>query len=113
MGQRAVRWWIVVALLAGACTGSAQSEVATAIPQPDSARPAFDNPGEAAIAAARTNNPDLENPKVTRMVAIHADARTVDLRVQVEAGGFCHWYGVGGQIREARLEWRASPAGPC
>ncbi len=113
MGQRAVVWWIVVALLAGACTGSAQTEVTTAIPQPDSAGPAFDNPSEAAIAVAMTNNPELESPKVTRMIAIHADARTVDLRVQVEAGGFCHWYGVGGQIREARLEWRASSAGPC
>ncbi len=102
-----------MALLAGACTGSGQSEVTTAIPQPDSARPAFANPGEAAIAVARMNNPDLENPKVTRMIAIYADASTVDLHVQVEAGGFCHWYGVGGQIREARLEWRASPAGPC
>ena len=102
-----------MALVAGACTGSAQTEVTTAIPQPDSARPAFDNPGEAAIAMARTDNPDLENPKVTRMIVIHADARIVDLRVQVEAGGFCHWYGVGGQIREARLEWRAGPAGPC
>ena len=59
------------------------------------------------------NDPDLENPKVTRMIAIYADAVTVDLRVQVEADGFCHWYGIGGQIREARLEWRASPASPC
>lgn len=104
-----------MSLLAGACTGSAQTEVTiTAIAQPDSARPPpFNSPGEAAINAARTNNPDLENPTVTRMVAIYADARTVDLRVQVEAGGFCHWYGVGGQIREGRLEWRAGPAGPC
>jgi hypothetical protein len=113
MGQRVVRWWIVVALVAGACSGSAQTEVTTAIPQPDSASPAFDNPGEAAIAAARANNPDLGNPKVTRMIAIYADASTVDLRVQIEAGAFCHWYGVDGQVRESRLEWRATPAGPC
>ena len=113
MGQRAVLWWIVVALLASACNGSGQSEVTTAIPRPDSEMPAFANPGDAAIAAARMNDPDLENPKVTRIIAIYADASTVDLRVQVEAGGFCHWYGVGGQIREGRLEWRAGPAGPC
>ncbi len=113
MEQRAVVCWIVVALLAGACTGSGQWEVAAAIPQPDSERPAFANPGDAAIAAALTNNPDLESPKVTRMIAIYADSSIVDLRVQVEAGGFCYWYGVGGQIRETWLEWRAGPAGPC
>ncbi len=47
------------------------------------------------------------------MVAIYADDTTVDLRVEVTADGFCHWYGVGGQVQEGALEWRASPAGPC
>jgi hypothetical protein len=113
MGQRALACWIAVALLAGACTDLAQTEVTAAVAQPDSSTRAFGNPGDAAIAAARTSSPDLENAKVTRMIAIYADASTVDLRVQVEADRFCHWYGVSGHIREARLEWRAGPAGPC
>ena len=83
MGRRAVLSWIAVALVAGACTGSGQTDVTTAILQPDGARPAFANPDEAAIDAARANDPDLENPKVSRMIAIYADAVTVDLRVQV------------------------------
>lgn len=80
---------------------------------PDEASRAFRTPRDAAIFAARTHNPDLRGPQVTRMVAIYADDTTVDLRVEVTADGFCHWYGVGGHIQDGVLEWRANPAGPC
>ncbi len=80
---------------------------------PDDATRAFPSPGDAAIFAARAHRADLRNAQVTHMVAIYADDTTVDLRVEVTADGFCHWYGVSGQVQEGALEWRASPAGPC
>ena len=85
--------------------------VAPAIP--DNASRAFSSPDEAAIFAAQAHRADLQNTRVTRMVAIYADDATVDLRVEVTADGFCHWYGVAGQVQQGALEWRATPAIPC
>ena len=90
-----------------------QADITVARGVPDDAIRAFSSPGDAAIFAAQGHAADLRNPRVSRMVAIYADNQTVDLRVEVTADGFCHWYGVGGQVRQGALEWRASPAGPC
>ena len=80
--------------------------------QEDATR-AFGNPGDAAIFEARTHNPGLQGLQVSRMIAIYADDTTVDLRVEVTADGFCHWYGVAAHVQEGALEWHANPAGPC
>jgi len=109
-----------MAVLGGGCTGSdgstglkVQTEVTAARAVPADTIRAFDNPGDAAISAARADGGDLRNPRVKRMVAIYADDTTVDLRVEVTADGFCHWYGVGGHVKEGVLKWHASPAAPC
>lgn len=73
----------------------------------------YSTPADAAIAYAETQEPGIEDPQVTRMVVIHASQAIVDLRVQVEADDFCHWYGVTGQVAQEELEWRGGPAAPC
>ncbi|MCP3912294.1 MAG: hypothetical protein GY713_15220 [Actinomycetia bacterium] len=60
------------------------------------------SPNDAAIAAALAQNPGLDEPRVTRMVTVFADDTMVDLRVEVQDDGFCHWYGVLGTIHHAR-----------
>ncbi len=80
---------------------------------PDTARVPYANAGDAAIAAALDQDPNLIDPQVTRIVGIHAGDQTVDLRVQVQADGFCHWYGVAGHVRNGVLEWRGGPAVAC
>jgi hypothetical protein len=84
---------------------------ATALPSSDANQ--FDNPGDAATATARAENPDLIDPRMTRMVGIYADATSVDLRVQIQAEGFCHWYGVIGRVQGEAIQWSAQPALPC
>jgi hypothetical protein len=86
---------------------------ATATAMPSTGDNRFDNPADAATAAARAENPDLIDPRLTRMVAIYADATSVDLRVQIQAEGFCHWYGVLGLIQGEAIQWSAQPAGAC
>jgi hypothetical protein len=73
----------------------------------------FESPADAALAVARAQRPDLVDPRLTRMVGIYADSTTVDLRVQIQAEGFCHWYGVAGRVQDGALEWRAQSALPC
>ena len=85
----------------------------TAVPVPESDLPPSVSAADAAIAAALREEPDLENPHVTRIVGIYTDDTTVDLRVQVESDGFCHWYGVTGSVDQDVLEWRGGPAGSC
>jgi hypothetical protein len=136
MWRRTIVLLIAVVSLASACTSTERSSTTIAADAPASAPagslgpavqtdvtvarvvandaiPAFGSPGDAAIDAARAHQADLRNARVTRMVAIYADDTTVDLRVEVMADGFCHWYGVGGQVRAGALEWRASPARAC
>ena len=112
-----VPWCIAVALVATACTdlggSQVETEVTTATPRPDSSTPAFHSADAAAIAAAISQEPTLENPQVTHIVGIYTDDTSVDLRVQVETDRFCHWYGVGGRVQAGTLQWRASPAVPC
>ena len=85
----------------------------TALPIPESNVPPSETAADAAIAAALRQEPDLDNPRVTRIVGIYTDDTTVDLRVAIEADGFCHWYGVTGSVQQDILEWRGGPAGPC
>ncbi|MGH8937157.1 MAG: hypothetical protein ACRDXD_13005 [Acidimicrobiia bacterium] len=83
------------------------------MPSPQAPTEDFPNPREAAIAAALAQDPSLENPSVSRMVVIYADSTIVDLRVQVQAGGFCHWYGVVGRVDNGELRWDGGPAIAC
>jgi hypothetical protein len=86
---------------------------ASATATPSVATTHFDNPADAAIATAQSGNPGLIDLRLTRMIAIHADATTVDLRAQIQADGFCHWYGVLGIVDGGAIQWSAQPAGPC
>jgi hypothetical protein len=85
----------------------------TAVAIPDDARALFSNPYDAAIAAAIAQDPSLVDAHVTRMIGIGADEQFVDFRIQVEADGFCHWYGVMGHIQDGALVWGGGPAGAC
>ncbi len=85
----------------------------TGIAIPDDAIALFPNPYDAAIAAAIAQDPDLIDAHVTRMIGIGAGERFVDFRVQVQADGFCHWYGVMGHIQDGALVWGGGPAGAC
>ena len=85
----------------------------TAPAVPDTASAPHASPSEAALAAALAQVPTLDDARVTRMVGIYADDTTVDLRVQVQANDFCHWYGVTGRVDQGSLEWRGGPALSC
>ena len=50
---------------------------------------------------------------MTRIIGIYADQNLVDLRVQVQADNFCHWYGVTGQVEQGEIVWRGGPANSC
>lgn len=67
---------------------------------------AYDSHGDAAVAAALGVKSDLVDPRVTGAVVIFSDAATVDLRVEVQAAGFCSWFGVVGQVESGSLKWR-------
>lgn len=107
---------MVIALLVGACTGSGTAELpsevtaAAAVPV---GGPSYANPFDAAAAAATETFPNVVDPRVTQRVLIYADETTVDLRVKVEATGFCHWFGVAGSVEDGRIRWRAGPALGC
>lgn len=90
-----------------------QTETTTAVAVPDTESIPHPNPAEAAIAAALAQAPDLTDARVTRIVGIYADDTMVDLRVQIQANEYCHWFGVTGYVRESALEWRGGPALPC
>lgn len=85
----------------------------TGIAIPNDAIALFPNPYDAAIAAAIARNPSLVNAHVTRMIGIGADDQFVDFRVQVQADGFCNWYGVMGRIQNGALAWGGGPALAC
>ncbi len=113
-----ISFWVGWLVAAGRATPAADpfqfgAEVTTAVAVPETAGTAYTNPADAAVAAALSQAPDLDEPHVTRMVGVYADDTTVDLRVQVQASDFCNWYGVTGTIREEALEWRSRPALPC
>jgi hypothetical protein len=80
---------------------------------PETSGTSYSTPADAAIAYAEAQEPGIEDPQVTRMIVIYADDAIVDLRVQVQADDFCHWYGVMGQVEQDELEWRGGPAQPC
>lgn len=88
-------------------------DTATAVVIPDDATALFPNPFDAAIAAAIAQESNLNAPHVTKLVGIYADELVVDFRVQVQADGFCHWYGVVGRVNNGVLEWQAGPALDC
>jgi hypothetical protein len=75
--------------------------------------PSYSSPAEAAIAYAEAQQPDIEDPQMTRIIGIYADQNLVDLRVQVQADTFCHWYGVTGQVEQGEIMWRGGPAQSC
>ncbi|MEX2322904.1 MAG: hypothetical protein WEA29_03945 [Acidimicrobiia bacterium] len=108
---------VVLASCAGTPSADLPADVSTitaiATAMPTTVSNHFDNPADAATAAARAENPDLVDPRLTRMVGVYADATTVDLRVQIQAEGFCHWYGVSGHVQGGALQWSAQPASPC
>lgn len=97
---------------AGADPFQVQTET-TMTAVPEASGPSFSAPTDAAIAYAEAQEPGIEDPQVTRMIVIYAGSAMVDLRVQVQAHDFCHWYGVIGQIEQDQLEWRGGPALPC
>jgi hypothetical protein len=80
---------------------------------PDTSGAVYSTPADAAIAYAEAQAPEIEDPQVTRIIGIYADQAIVDLRVQVQADDFCHWYGVTGQVDQDELAWRGGPAQPC
>lgn len=84
---------------------------APAVLDPESA--SFSSPNEAVMAAAVEQNPDMVDPTTRQMIVIYADERIVDLRVKLQADGFCHWYGANGRVENDVLEWRAGPADAC
>lgn len=90
-----------------------QTETAVVVSASVTATASFANPNSAAIAAALAQNPNLIDLHVTKIVGIYGDDRLVDLRVEVQTGGFCHWYGVVGSVNDGVLEWRGSPALDC
>lgn len=79
---------------------------------PDTGR-SYSSPAEAAVAYAETQQPGIEDPQMTRIIGIYADQNLVDLRVQVQADDFCHWYGVTGQVEQSEIAWRGGPAQSC
>lgn len=86
---------------------------ATVVPASVTETAPFANPNSAAIAAALAQNPNLTDLRVTRIVGIYGDERIVDLRVEVQTDGFCHWYGVVGRVNDGVLEWRGGTALGC
>lgn len=73
----------------------------------------FSNPFDALIAAAGAQDPSLIDPHVTRLIGVYADDQIVDLRAQVRADGFCHWYAVTGRVQDGALGWSAAPVSAC
>lgn len=73
----------------------------------------YPSPSEGAIAAALAFEPGLVDPSVARAVVIFADETTVDLRVEVRADEFCHWFGVVGRVEAGVLVWRGGPVLGC
>lgn len=80
---------------------------------PETSGAFYPTPADAAIAYTEAQEPQVEDPQVTRIIAIYADQDIVDLRVKVEASGFCHWYGVTGRVDQNELAWRGGPAQSC
>lgn len=80
---------------------------------PETSGPVYSTPADAAIAYAEAQEPDIEDPRVTRIIGIYADQDLVDLRVQVQASDFCYWYGVAGQVEQDAIEWQGGPAQSC
>lgn len=85
----------------------------TSIAFPDDATALFASPNDAAIAAATAQDPTLVDAHVTRMIGIGAGDQFVDFRVQVQADGFCHWYGVAGWVQDGALVWAGGPVLTC
>ncbi len=73
----------------------------------------FGSPQEAALAAARLTYPVANGGAVDSMVVIYADSEMIDLRVRIDDGRFCQWYGVSGVLEGGRLVYRAGPALAC
>lgn len=67
----------------------------------------YSSPRDAALAWAQTLDPD-SGFEVSRVVLIHADDRSVDLRVNVSSDDVCRWVGVAGQAEDGRLTWTHS-----
>lgn len=84
----------------------------TALPEIATADNSYTSPYEAVMAAASQQQPDLADPTF-QMIVIFADENIVDLRVKLQADGFCHWYRANGRVNSDRIEWRAGPADPC
>ena len=80
---------------------------------PETSGAFYPTPADAAIAYAEAQEPQIEDPQVTRMYVIYAGSDIVDLRVKVEADDFCHFYGVTGQVEQDEIAWRGGPAQPC
>lgn len=112
-----VSFWIGWAVAPGEPTAGADTfqiqteDTADAIPDMSGTR--YATPVEAAMASAADGAPEVDDAQVTRIVGIYADDATVDLRVQIQAEDFCHWYGVVGRVVEGALEWSSGPALPC
>ncbi len=111
--------WLISPDPATPTNESSEGGIDTAAAVPHTGSAPHTSPNDAAIATALSQDPGLDNPRVTRMVTIFADDTMVDLRVEAQDDGFCHWYGVLGTIHQGRLEWRGrqpstpDPVGSC
>lgn len=112
---------LVLLWILAACATPAPERVEVEVPGPERVvevrgaerideGPGLDNPGEAAVARAKAQYPRVSEMRVTRMILIYADDQQVDTRVQVQAPGFCRWYGVGGWVEGERIVWRSGLA---
>ena len=68
--------------------------------------PDFSSPEEAVRAAVQENRPDLRDAKVQRVIRF-IDPDPLDVRVQVNAPGFCRLYPAFGRIEGETVRWRS------
>jgi nitrogen fixation/metabolism regulation signal transduction histidine kinase len=71
----------------------------------------FQSPAEAAVDRVRQLTGRSESLAVRKLVLIHADDESVDLRAKVEGVSFCRWIGVGGVVEDGKLAWSSAGAG--
>ena len=68
--------------------------------------PDFPTPEEAVRAAVKENRPELRDPKVQQVVRF-IDPDPLDVRVQVNAPGFCRLYAAFGRVEGETVRWRS------
>jgi hypothetical protein len=105
--------WLVSPPASSAGADPFQVKTGTTMAAVPDTGPSYSSPAEAAVAYAEAQQPGIEDPQMTRIIGIYADQNLVDLRVQIQADDFCHWYGVTGQVEQEEITWRGGPAQSC